>query len=94
MPDRRRGSASARWRRPLPGIGSCWSSCPFKNVGGTDQDFFSDLPMLARQPERAAPKFAGCELVLEARYLRQQATGESAWRCVAMFEDAAPHMRA
>jgi TolB-like protein/tetratricopeptide (TPR) repeat protein len=45
-------------------------------------------PVLAQQPEPAAPKFAAYELVLKARFLRQQATEESAWRCVATFEDA------
>jgi TolB-like protein/Tfp pilus assembly protein PilF len=46
------------------------------------------LPVLARQPEPATPKFAAYELVLKARFLRQQATEEGAWRCVATFEDA------
>jgi tetratricopeptide (TPR) repeat protein len=46
------------------------------------------LPVLARQPEPATPKFAAYELVLKARFLRQQATEEGAWQCVATFEDA------
>ncbi len=45
-------------------------------------------PVLARQPEPATPKFAAYELVLKARYLRQQATEEGAWQCVATFEEA------
>lgn len=45
-------------------------------------------PVLARQPEPATPKFAAYELVLKARFLRQQATEEGAWQCVATFEDA------
>jgi TolB-like protein/DNA-binding winged helix-turn-helix (wHTH) protein/tetratricopeptide (TPR) repeat protein len=43
---------------------------------------------LAGPPQQASPKFAAYELVLRARYLRQQATEESAWRCVAMFDEA------
>jgi TolB-like protein/tetratricopeptide (TPR) repeat protein len=45
-------------------------------------------PVLAHQPEPATPKFAAYELVLKARYLRQQSTEEGAWQCVATFEDA------
>jgi TolB-like protein/DNA-binding winged helix-turn-helix (wHTH) protein/tetratricopeptide (TPR) repeat protein len=45
-------------------------------------------PVLARQPEPATPQFAAYELVLKARSLRQQATEESAWQCVATFEEA------
>jgi TolB-like protein/tetratricopeptide (TPR) repeat protein len=45
-------------------------------------------PVLARQPEPSTPKFAAYELVLKARSLRQQATEESAWQCVATFEEA------
>jgi TolB-like protein/Flp pilus assembly protein TadD len=47
------------------------------------------MPVLARQPEPSSkPKFAAYELVLKARSLRQQATEESAWQCVATFEEA------
>ncbi len=45
-------------------------------------------PVLMRQPAPATPKFAAYELVLKARSLRQQATEESAWQCVATFEEA------
>jgi eukaryotic-like serine/threonine-protein kinase len=47
-------------------------------------------PVLAQQPPQptAAMNFAAYELVLKARFLRQQATEESAWRCVATFEEA------
>lgn len=43
-------------------------------------------PVLAR--ELASPPFAAYELVLKARALRQEATEEAAWKCVAAFEEA------
>jgi len=43
-------------------------------------------PVLAR--ETSSPPFAAYELVLKARALRQEATEESAWTCVATFEEA------
>ena len=43
-------------------------------------------PVLARQGQ--SPQFEAYELVLKARALRQEATEESAWQCVATFEEA------
>jgi TolB-like protein/DNA-binding winged helix-turn-helix (wHTH) protein/tetratricopeptide (TPR) repeat protein len=43
-------------------------------------------PVLARQAP--SPQFETYELVLKARALRQEATEESAWQCVATFEEA------
>lgn len=45
-------------------------------------------PVLEPASGPTSPPFAVYQLVLRARALRQQATEESAWRCVATFEEA------